>query len=60
METLKSSITVSNTHRELGEAIERGLKIVSEKLIAETKATNGYLVIADAEGNLKKVPAKDL
>lgn len=40
--------------------IEKGLRKVSQKLIAEEKARNGYLVISDKKGNKKKVPAKDL
>jgi len=40
--------------------IEKGLRKVSQKLIAEEKARNGYLVISDKKGNIKKVPAKDL
>ncbi len=35
--------------------IEEGLKKVSEKLIAEAKASNSYLLVADEEGNIKKV-----
>lgn len=30
------------------------------KVIAETKAKNSYMVIADKKGNIKKIPAKDL
>ncbi len=41
-------------------AIERGLKKVSQKLIAETKVSNGYLILSDKKGGIKKVPAKDL
>jgi len=40
--------------------IEKGLRKVSQKLIAEEKTRNGYLVISDKKGNIKKVPAKDL
>ncbi len=29
-------------------------------VIAETKTKNSYLVIADKQGNIKKIPAKDL
>jgi hypothetical protein len=31
-----------------------------EKVIKEEKARNGYLIISDRKGNIKKVPAKDL
>ena len=37
-------------------ALDKGIK----KLIAETKATNSYLVVADKDGTIKKIPAKDL
>ena len=40
--------------------IYEGLKKVAEKLIAETKATNGYLILTDNDGNIKHVHAKDL
>ena len=60
MEKTKKNIDFSKKFIERSNAIEEGLKIVSEKLIAETKALNSYLVIADSEGNIKKIPAKDL
>lgn len=41
-------------------ALKKGLQQVSEKLIAETKKNNGYIVISDENGKVKKVPAKDL
>lgn len=56
----KKDIDFSKKHKELSAALEEGLKKVSEKLIAETKKENGYLILADKEGNIKKVPAKDL
>jgi len=37
-------------------ALDKGI----QKLIAETKAKNSYLVIADKNGNIKEIPAKDL
>ncbi len=30
-----------------------------KKVIAEEKARNGYVVISDKKGGIKKVPAKD-
>lgn len=56
----KEDIGFSKKHIEESEALERGLKLVSEKLIAETKATNGYLIVADKDGKPKKLYAKDL
>jgi len=37
-------------------ALEKAIKVV----IAEAKARNSYLVIADKKGNIKKIPARDL
>ena len=31
-----------------------------QKVITKEKARNGYLVISDKNGDIKKVPAKDL
>jgi hypothetical protein len=36
------------------------LQKVSEKLIAETKGLNSYLVVSDETGNIKKLPAQYL
>lgn len=40
------------------------IKIALDKairnVIAETKAKNSYMVVADKKGNIKKIPAKDL
>jgi hypothetical protein len=41
-------------------AVDAALKKVSEKLIEETKKQNGYLIVADENGTIKKIPAKDL
>ncbi len=56
----KNDIEFSLAAEKESKAIERGLKKVSQKLIAEEKARNGYLVISDKKGGIKKVPAKDL
>jgi len=37
-------------------ALDKAIK----KVIAEEKARNGYLVVTDKEGKIKKIPAKDL
>lgn len=60
MEKTEKDIGFSKKFLEESKKIEEGLKRVSEKLIAETKATNSYLVIADDEGNIKHVHARDL
>ncbi len=41
-------------------AIDKAHKKIPSSLIAETKAKNSYLVIADKKGNIKKISAKDL
>ena len=60
MEKTKKDVGFSKKFLEESKALDEGLKKVSEKLIAETKATNSYLIIADSEGNIKRVEAKDL
>jgi hypothetical protein len=60
MGKIKENIDFSDKFKHETKIIEEGLKKVSEKLIAETKKENGYLILADKEGNIKKVPAKDL
>lgn len=60
MEKTKQRISASKKLIEQSKALEAGLKKVSEKLIAEEKQNNSYLIIADNKGNIKKVPAKDL
>ena len=60
MGKVKNNIGFSKKFSDESKAIEEGLKKVSEKLIAETKATNGYLIVSDEKGNIKKVHAKDL
>ena len=60
MEKTKNSISFSKRHEEMGRAVNAALKKVSKKLIEETKKENSYLVIADKNGTVKKIPAKDL
>lgn len=51
----------NNKKREdLSEKIKVALDKAIRNVIAETKAKNSYLVIADKQGNIKKIPAKDL
>lgn len=45
---------------DLSDKIKVALDKAIKKLIAEEKARNGYLVISDKKGGIKKVPAKDL
>jgi len=60
MGKVKNDLEFSLAAQKESNAIEKGLRKVSQKLIAEEKARNGYLVISDKKGNIKKVPAKDL
>ena len=60
MGKVKNDLGFSLVAQKESEAIEKGLKKVSQKLIAEEKARNGYLIISDKKGGIKKVPAKDL
>ena len=60
MEKTTENMKFSKKFLEESKSLEAGLKKVSEKLIAEEKKNNGYLIIADEKGNIKKVPAKDL
>ena len=45
---------------DLSTKIQAALDKAIEKVKAETKAKNSYMVIADKDGNIKKIPAKDL
>ncbi len=52
---------ISNKVKEdLSEKMKLGFEKARQKLIAEEKACNGYLIISDKQGNIKKVPTKDL
>lgn len=53
-------IKTSSKWAELDKKIEAGLKKTAEKLIAQQKQKNGYLIIADNTGTIKRVPASDL
>ena len=60
MGKIKNYMEYSLIAQEESEAIEKGHKKVSQKLITKEKARGGYLIISDEKGNIKKVPAKDL
>lgn len=45
---------------DLSEKIQVALDKAIEKIITEEKKNDGYLVISDSNGNIIKVPAKDL
>jgi hypothetical protein len=56
----KKNVEFSEKHQALKTATEKALKKVHENLIAETKEKDSYLVVSDENGNIKKIPAKDL
>lgn len=51
---------IKQKREDLSEKIKAALDKGIKKLIAETKATNSYIVISDKKGNIKKISAKDL
>ena len=44
----------------ISKKIEVALDKAIKKVIAEEKARNGYLVVADKNGKIKKIPASEL
>jgi hypothetical protein len=40
--------------------VTAGLDLAYKKLVKDKKSKNSYLVMADKDGNVIKVPAKDL
>jgi hypothetical protein len=50
----------TNKREDLSDKIKLALDKAIKNVIAETKAKNSYLVIADTDGKIKKIPAKDL
>lgn len=45
---------------DLSDKIKIALEKAIKKVIAEEKARNGYLVVADKDGKVKKIPASEL
>ncbi|HEY1199663.1 MAG TPA: hypothetical protein VGE79_01720 [Niastella sp.] len=48
-----------NVH-ELSEKVIQGMKIAFKRLVREKAKNNEQLVIGDKDGNIMRVPAKDL
>jgi hypothetical protein len=46
--------------QDLSGQIKIALDKAIKKVIAEEKARNGYLVVADKNGKIKKIPASEL
>lgn len=53
-------MAIKKKQEDLTEKINKALDKAMKKVIAEEKARNGYLVIADKKGNIKKIPASEL
>lgn len=51
---------IKKKQEDLSDKIQAALDEGIKKLIAETKAINSYLVVADKDGKIIKIPAKDL
>ena len=45
---------------DISEKLKEGFERARKKLIEQEKARNGYLIVTDDEGKVKKIPAKDL
>ncbi len=45
---------------DLSDKIKIALDKAIKNVIAETKSKNSFLVVADKDGNIIKIPAKDL
>jgi len=53
-------MSIAKETKDLSAQIKKALDKATQKVIAETKAKNSYMVIADKNGSIKKIPAKDL
>jgi hypothetical protein len=50
----------SKKREDLSDRVKTALDKAIKNVIAETKAKNSYMVIADKNGNIKKIPATNL
>ena len=48
------------TEKSFSQLTKEGLADAWKKLIAEEKKRNGYLIITDKKGRVKKIPASNL
>lgn len=46
--------------KDISASLEKGLEKARKKVIEMEKKNNGYIVISDKDGKVKKIPAKDL
>lgn len=52
---MKDNEKIEDISKKIQGALDKAIK----KVIAEEKARNGYLVVGDKNGKVKKIPAKD-
>ncbi len=53
-------MSTSTKHKKFVASVMKGLKMAIENLIDESIKQNDDLVVVDAEGNIKRVKAKEL
>lgn len=53
-------MNIDKKDEDLSEKIQIALDRAIKKVIEDAKARNSYLVIADKDGKIAKIPAKDL
>jgi hypothetical protein len=46
--------------KSFSELTTEGLIVVRKRLVEKEKKNNGYLVVADKQGRVKKIPASEL
>lgn len=54
------NIDGKSEYEEMGKKILTGLRLAKQRLIEQTAANNGSLVVGDENGNTISVPAKEL
>jgi hypothetical protein len=50
----------NNSGEDLSKKLEKGFALARKRLIEYEKKNNGFLVISDENGNVKRIAAKDL
>jgi len=53
-------MSIIKKREDLSDKIKVALDKAIKKVIAETKEKNSYMVVADKNGKIRKIPAKDL
>jgi hypothetical protein len=53
-------MNIKKNSEDLSGKIKVALNKAIKKVIAEEKSRNGFLVVSDDKGKIKKIPAKDL